>query len=136
MTRENRISKQIVRQRQSEWLPEALKREMGLTMEFLNPPVTDHEVNDVICRFAFLPDPSGTNKDAAVLLERLCCELPEMRERASVRSSSLARSRTTEIVGRGLQGRSEVVVMKGAGQPLFSGVLIVRVMPQEVEDRA
>lgn len=52
-------------------------------MELLNSPVTDQEVDNIICRLASLPDPSGTNKDAAVLLERLSCEIVDLRERAS-----------------------------------------------------
>jgi len=47
-------------------------------------------MDDVICRLALLPDPSGTNKDAAVLLERLCWELAEMREQASVWSRAIS----------------------------------------------
>ena len=90
MTRVNRLSKQRVRQRRKDWLSKIFEKEAADTMEFLNSPVTDREVTDVIRRLSLLPDPSGTNQDAAALLERLCCELAEMRERASALSRAIS----------------------------------------------
>lgn len=68
---------------------EQFDKQIGDAIEFLNSPVADEEVADVILRLRLLTDATGTSRAAVTVLERLSRERAAMAERVAAWSRAL-----------------------------------------------